>query len=322
MPTNEFQQLVYLIQHQLSHRPGTRVTESKKLIDRNTGKKREVDIVIETSEGEIPFVLGFETRRRSRKPNIEWVEQQIKKHEHLTDKLVLVANRPFAADAVDLARRSGVETIELSDATKTDWPAFIDQYGELFVGGFEFSVKTFRLEFENLGHTEALDPEQPVIVTQGELSASLSDAIKSVLTNRAAFGEPAMDAWYRLPLVERRDEHTINLDATPNADMPWILHQGSNTYRVTRIQAEIAVKVGTAALLLNQTEYKGARVTHGVGKLQKGGWDGQSMHVVMTERAGQKAQAAVMLVGTDPTKAVVRTFDLNDVAPPDQGSAT
>jgi hypothetical protein len=118
--TNEFQQLVYLIQEQLKDRPDMVVTESKVLVDRNTGKKREADIVVESSLNGINFVLAFDCRRRSRKPTIEWVEQQIQKHAHLSDKLVLVANRPFTANAIDLARRVGVDTIELSEATKVN----------------------------------------------------------------------------------------------------------------------------------------------------------------------------------------------------------
>jgi hypothetical protein len=131
--TNPFQQLVYLLETLAKTRSDIIVTESKLLIDRNTGRKREVDIAIEFRVNGFPFICAIECRDRSRKPDLGWVEQMVKKHEYLSDKLVLVSNLDLSRDASDLARRNGVETIVIRDAVQTNWAAKIDEYKTLFI---------------------------------------------------------------------------------------------------------------------------------------------------------------------------------------------
>ena len=88
--TNEFQKLIYLIQHQLAD--DAIVTESKLLLDNTTGKKVEVDIVVDTQKGGIPIIIGFECTAKTRPATVEWINQMIGKHQGLpTDKVVLVS---------------------------------------------------------------------------------------------------------------------------------------------------------------------------------------------------------------------------------------
>ena len=104
---------------------------------------------MESAVSGIDFTLAFECRSRSRRPTIEWVEQQIKKHEHLSDKLVLVSAQPFTRRAADLARREGADTIELSAATRVDWLARIEQYKRLLFATFDFQIKSFTAEYRS-----------------------------------------------------------------------------------------------------------------------------------------------------------------------------
>ena len=93
--SNEFQHLVTLIERLLAD-PDARVTESKELIDRVTGELREVDIVIEWSDGVRDIVIGVECTATSRPASVEWVERMWGKHSSLpTDKLVLVSRSGF-----------------------------------------------------------------------------------------------------------------------------------------------------------------------------------------------------------------------------------
>jgi len=75
------------------------------------------------------------------------------------------------------------------------------------------------------------------------------------------------------------------------------------------VRAEVSVRVGTASLVLNRASYKGTLVAHASSRLQKGAWDGQLVRLVMTEKPGQKAQCAMMIVGADTSKAIVKRFD-------------
>jgi hypothetical protein len=96
--SNSFQQLIYSIQHSTSE--GSAVTESKYLVDRQTGAEVEVDIVIEAVVNEIPLIVSIEVRDRKRAATVEWVRESIGKHTTLpTNKLVLVSRSGFSAEA-------------------------------------------------------------------------------------------------------------------------------------------------------------------------------------------------------------------------------
>ena len=117
--TNQFQQLIHSIHLQLYH--DAKVTESKFLRDSANGMEREVDVVIEIETPLYPMIIGVECIGRGRKATIEWVEQMFKKHENLTNRLVLASQAGFTPDAIQMARESGVETLTLAEAVNADW---------------------------------------------------------------------------------------------------------------------------------------------------------------------------------------------------------
>lgn len=306
MPSDDFQQLVYLIQRQLKTRPDAVVSESKRLADRNTGKRREVDVVVEFSESGASFILALECQRRSRKPGIEWVEQQIKKHEHLSDKLVLVAHRAFAADALALARSHGVDTVVLSDALQTDWPAFIDAFTDLHFASFDFKLVDFTVRYDA---GPPFDLTQFITATQGTLRGELREMIGSVVRNYEVFAKPAMDLWIKLPAAERRAEHRIDgTFSVPPGAPPIVLSQGSLEYYAQSISVVVSVKIGTAPLVMTSAQYRDARVAHGTATLDEGGMAGQTVRLVMTERRGEQPRASLAFV--EGKKPEPRTVEL------------
>ena len=118
--TNNFQQLVYLIHHQLAD--NAKVTESKSLLDQASNAEREVDIVIETQVGDYSILISVECQGRGRVANIEWVEQMIAKHQTLpTNKLILVSQSGFTPAALRKAKALDIEAITLTKAIEADW---------------------------------------------------------------------------------------------------------------------------------------------------------------------------------------------------------
>jgi hypothetical protein len=314
--SNEFQQLVYLIQEQLRDRANTTVTESRMLTDRNTGKKREADIAVESTVNGVPLIIAFECRGRSRKPTIEWVEQMIKKHQYLSDKLVLVANHAFVADAVDLAKREGVETVELSAATKLDWPAMIDRYTQLLFATVEFTVRTFTVEYDcPEGAPRFANQTLDVVDVRGG-RASLPDAVQMIVSQFDSFGKPVMDLWYQKPLTERRSEHTVTMQYVPPTNEPMNLIQGALSYPLQKLVVTIDARIGQAALDLKHAGYKQMQLAHGSATLADGSMDGQSVRFVMTEQQGQLPKATVIL-GADKglERATVRVGELSPDGP-------
>jgi len=307
--TNPFQQLVYLIQEQVKDRPDTVVTESKMLVNRNTGRRREVDIAVETTVNGVPFTLAVECRKGSRKPTVEWVERMLKKHEYLSDKLVLVANRRFTAEAADLGRREGAETVEAGDATRLDWRARIDQYVKLVFATFDFTLKTFTVEYDTPPGASRFSNDAMVMLTdKWGKSAPLDQAILTLMSDHDQFGKRVMELWQQKPAEHRKPEHTVTLEYLPPADEPMMVSQGTLSYSLKKLVMIVAARVGEAPLDIDHTAYRGVRVAHGSGTMRSGSLLGQTVRFVMTEEQGKSPKAAVMLSGLNGTdRTLVRT---------------
>lgn len=75
--------------------------------------------------------IGVECIGRGRKATIEWVEQMLQKHEHLTNRLVLVSQTGFTPDAIQMAREHGVETLTLAEALNADWTKVVGKLAQV-----------------------------------------------------------------------------------------------------------------------------------------------------------------------------------------------
>jgi hypothetical protein len=101
--TNERQQIIELLKTMLAGAACT-VTASKMLLDVITGAEREVDVVAEYDVDGDTFTQSFEVTSKSRRADLTWVEQLLKKHENLpTDHLYLVSWSGFTSTALKLA---------------------------------------------------------------------------------------------------------------------------------------------------------------------------------------------------------------------------
>ena len=119
--TNDFQTLVALIEAQLAP-AGARVSQSKLLSDWRTGKKREVDIVIEVEVSGKPIVISVECRDHRRRADQRWIDELTGKFEHLpTDKIVAVARAGFSQAALDAAAKVGIFCLTFEQATTSNW---------------------------------------------------------------------------------------------------------------------------------------------------------------------------------------------------------
>jgi len=91
------------------------IDESALLPDKETGEKREVDIILKGTLNSHPITVSFEVVDRSRKIDSGWVEQMLRKHQTLpTDKLILVSGSGFTKPARKKAEYNHVKIIDLS----------------------------------------------------------------------------------------------------------------------------------------------------------------------------------------------------------------
>lgn len=120
--TNEFQRLVALLTKTLAG--VATVTESEMLLDKVTGRPREVDVYVVSSAASYDVRLGIEVVSWGRPADVAWVERMWAKHQNLpTDKLILVAENGFTVSAKEKAEFYGVEALTVDQACDVDWPA-------------------------------------------------------------------------------------------------------------------------------------------------------------------------------------------------------
>lgn len=118
--SNKFQKLITAIHACIVN--DVCVEESAFLVDRETGKEREVDILLRSQLGDYPVFLSVEVIDRSRRAGSGWIEEMTGKHQALpTSKLVLVSRSGFTKPALEKAKARGIETLTVEEACATDW---------------------------------------------------------------------------------------------------------------------------------------------------------------------------------------------------------
>jgi hypothetical protein len=112
--TNLHQAVIFYVKQHYAP-PDAVVTESKMLLDADTGEEREVDVVIEGRLGDDEVVISIEIRSHKRPQGPGWVEEMINKHARMpTNKLVLVSWSGFTRTALRKVERQGGAVVALT----------------------------------------------------------------------------------------------------------------------------------------------------------------------------------------------------------------
>lgn len=164
--SNEFQQLIYSIQHRVAD--GATVTESKFLIDRQTGDEVEVDIAIQSIVNGFPITISIEVRDRGRPATIEWVRESIGKHATLpTNKLVLVSKSGFTKSALKKATENEIEALSLEQAEDYQWS---DATKQLAKDGIALAVFSLSGQIFSVDYTTIIRNGQELTIDQNSLN--------------------------------------------------------------------------------------------------------------------------------------------------------
>lgn len=140
--TNAFQKLAYLIHQQIP--TAVRVTESAMVLDRLTGLMREVDILVELDQP-YPMKIGIECVAKARKADVTWVEQMYVKHQHLTDKVILLSQKGFYRTAKELAEKYGMTPLTIEEPLEADWSREIHQIVEVSLTPVLWDIELIKL---------------------------------------------------------------------------------------------------------------------------------------------------------------------------------
>lgn len=182
--TNEFQQLVFFVKQHVSEFAA--VTESKYLIDRLTGARREVDIYIEAEIGGHQTTICIECRDHARKADVEWVEKMKGKHENLPTKhLVLVSRNGFTPEATKKASLWGFETLALESVDEEVVSRLFGNISRARAKGYTLTPKIVLVEVRQPDglSTEKINVERghAIYNLNGELVFLIQDLLDVVL---------------------------------------------------------------------------------------------------------------------------------------------
>jgi len=293
--SNKFQHLVTLLERLLAD-SNARVTESKELIDKITGKSREVDIVIERNDGVRDLVVSVECRGgyASRPATVEWVERMREKHNSLpTDKLVLVSKSGFTASAKKKAEWLNVTTLSLEQAQGYDWESVVTKIGEVGIVNFLLPyVTSINVIFSG-------DPIEKLDVNDLDLPNSiLYDP------DGNAVGNPLDEAkrWLADPAVVRKLEEVALTDARTviaferKLKRGCYLIDGNGVNRpVLALQVKAKCRKEVSKIPLEQGSYAKAQIAHGVGTSF-----GRPTQVVFAQKRDEPAQVAFSIKRSKP----------------------
>lgn len=181
--SNKFQKLIYAIHKQLSAE--AIVTESKLLVDRVTKVKREVDVVIEITTGDLQITIGIEVVAHNRPKGLEWLNKMWGKHKNLpTDKLVLVSKTGFTRTAIDEGEMLGIELMTLDEAIVADWTLIVNKLKEIFLARCYFTPTECRAVLEEKYQQPddpVVDPDLILYNSQDQPQGTLLEIIEQVL---------------------------------------------------------------------------------------------------------------------------------------------
>lgn len=170
--TNDFQKLILRI-HEILLPDGATLTESKMILDEDSGSMREVDICIETTIINQKLMFMIECRDHSRKQSTEWIEQLITKSKSLkANKVIAISHKGFYKPAIKLAKKHGIETLDLSEAQNEDWDKYKIKPGIALISHESYQLRGISIYTANSSiPLNQIDNSTPIYYQDKELGS-------------------------------------------------------------------------------------------------------------------------------------------------------
>jgi hypothetical protein len=207
----DFEDLVYVISKHLHKK--AEVVLDEKLIDKDTGNKRQVDIAIRIKDGPIVFLAIVEVRNRTRPVGVGYIEQVLTKRDSVgADKAIIVSKSGFYQSALEKARNNKIGTYTFEEALKKDWSLVFRFLDFIYVHSIDSNTKIFYLDQDN----KIINPHPTV---KKDLNENSLDAILAENENKdiSLTARRIINLAYSTPQVseiidsDKTKKHKINL---------------------------------------------------------------------------------------------------------------
>jgi len=185
--SNEFQKLVYYFKkHTINN---VDITESRELLDKQTGVKREVDIVVETNVGGNQVIISIECIDRSRKADMAWIEQMYEKHRKLpTNVLILISKLGFTKKAIEYADKNNINLSNFDEITAVSPEETLLKFNSLFIRLNEINIESVRVSIVNKTGKKLnlfVMPDTKVLIYNRNIEITMANVAARIVNNKA-----------------------------------------------------------------------------------------------------------------------------------------
>jgi hypothetical protein len=196
-----FEQLINWINENL-HKNST-ITPNDYLIDKVTGRKRQIDISIRLKDGPTDFLAIVEVRDRSRPVGIEYIEQIKSKRDSVNANLAIVVSKNgFFATAIKKADNYGIKLYTAEEALKQNWSKSISQS---IMTVFQSVTGKAELYILNKDTKEIIEPCQEIVNSSGNELVFMDKNNKPFKSLKELFGiaTSSKELWSKLKVGEQ-----------------------------------------------------------------------------------------------------------------------
>jgi Restriction endonuclease len=118
----QLQQLVQTLERLTASTENLKIESPKRLVDKDTGRLREHDVVLTFSMGHHELIVALECRDRSRKVGVPEVESFKKKCDRTgVHRGVIVSSTGFTQTALKKSMMMDIECLQLDEIERFDW---------------------------------------------------------------------------------------------------------------------------------------------------------------------------------------------------------
>ena len=260
------------------------VQESRSLIDRDTGQPREVDVVVESAVGPYRLLLCFECTSGVRPADVGWVEKMHAKHSSLpTNKLFLVSQSGFTAQAEHKARHLNHVVCSLTSAGECDWATLVKDCRQVFLQDLRASVIPFVGDAFQ-GHQLQLDDR--VRRAKCGVNVSVSEVIDTLLSHPRV-GEAAI----KKAASTEGNGTILRIEVAPGLEAFTV---DGCRMSIDRLSVAVVFKLSSREICLTPGFMDDHCVAFGGAKTETG-W----IHVTIIQAQGGPPKASVYEYGKD-----------------------
>ena len=124
-PGKKLEELVAWIEGALRDHETATVTANERLVDRDTGEPRQIDVVVRVKSGHDTWLGIVEVRDRSRPVDSRYIEEVVGKRDSVGAAVAyIVSKEGFYEPAIKKANRHGIRLLTLDEAEEHDWSAW------------------------------------------------------------------------------------------------------------------------------------------------------------------------------------------------------